>query len=873
MAFENRSHVEMAATAELRASSRDYDARRRPLAVWLGILVVGVAVSGAGAKPVQPVTTRLYVNYSHKPDPQDLATFDLCILDAEAQVDLAPGHTLGHTYLAYISTVEARPGSTCEKLAAANKVPFVGANADWGTRLLDITHPDWKPMFIDGLAKPALDRGFDGFFLDTIDSAELLVKQSPQKAGAYRKALEGLIKDLHRQFPKAKIVVNRGFGLIDKIAADINGVLVESVLQSFDPKTRSYKAVSAEDRAWLEARIREVQMRDLKVYAVDYVDPTQKDLARQTAEKLSALGCIPFVTTPELNGTALAPLSEVPRRVLVLYGWDADFADKPAASPADTLTGRQLQRTLNWLGFAPEYLDAGSETLPAALPPRFAAVIVDGTLALRPDQEKTAARWLAQLARRRTPVLFVGGLPFADEDARAEFASAFALSGTMETVRGITAPAITRLDAAMMTGGDRLQPRAAAFRDLAAPAGAQVFLSLRGEDAAGRAVRFDPVFLCSWGGMWLDPYVLTRPADDRLVLADALRFLTRWLEPVANTFPVPDTTTRDGRRLFYSHVSGDGFSSLAQCAGHPMCAEVIRSRVLQQHPLPVSVSLAESDVETPAEGDGPLDKQRRQNVARSILTLANVEALPREPDTTANGASRAPAGSFAAFGDVIERFKSSDLPFRLAPVFLQHDFAAAAQPASRLALEKIYEWCSAQPLHPVSAFQYAAIAGDAVRTKFHQVAPRHWLVANAGQMRTFRIPASAGVPDLPLCRGIAGWKTQGDVTYVHTTGRMLTELVLTDAPAAVPEYLRLVESSADIQIHELSARGTLFNVGGWTTVDVVFSGMPPHTMVAVKKNLEQGRLETDATGTLKLSLPPHSTVSLSVSRAPYAVAR
>ena len=54
---------------------------------------------------------------------------------------------------------------------------------------------------------------------------------------------------------------------------------------------------------------------------------------------------------------------------------------------------------------------------------------------------------------------------------------------------------------------------------------------------------------------------------------------------------------------------------------------------------------------------------------------------------------------------------------------------------------------------------------------------------------------------------------------------------------------------------------------------VVFTGFTPGAMIDVKKNKEQGRLQADATGTLKLSLTPRSTVSLNAIPASYAAAR
>jgi hypothetical protein len=177
-----------------------------------------------------------------------------------------------------------------------------------------------------------------------------------------------------------------------------------------------------------------------------------------------------------------------------------------------------------------------------------------------------------------------------------------------------------------------------------------------------------------------------------------------------------------------------------------------------------------------------------------------------------------------------------------------------------------------QPLHPITALEYASVVRDARRTKIFYLAPDHWLIANSGKLKTLRIPADAGIPDLHLCKGVSGYKTEGSVTYIHTTGEARTELKLADALTFDPDHLRLVDSSAGVQFHELNPMHALFQVKGWDTVQVTFGGIRPGAYVDIHQNKENGRLKADANGLLKLSLPAHSTVALTIQRPPYAAA-
>ena len=258
----------------------------------LFLFLTGLAkVSGQG----------LFIDYSPKPRAADLLKHELCILDPHAKVDLKPAQQKGHRILAYLSLTELAKGSPAAAKAEQRQVPFLGKNEAWDSHLLDVQSAAWRTFMLEDCAASAAAQGFDGFFLDTADSVQRL---SDPQAGA--QALADLIRQLHHRWPTKKIVLNRGFELLPDLKAVLTGVLVESVYQGFDPSTKRYQAVDTQGSEWLEARIREAQALGLAVYAVDYVHPVQKALARRTAERLKNLGCIPLITTPELRGTVLA---------------------------------------------------------------------------------------------------------------------------------------------------------------------------------------------------------------------------------------------------------------------------------------------------------------------------------------------------------------------------------------------------------------------------------------------------------------------------------------------------------------------------------------------------------------------------------------
>jgi polysaccharide biosynthesis protein PelA len=250
-----------------------------------------------------PAAERLFINYSHVPRAVDLLAYDTCILDLHAEVDLKPGKALGHKFYAYLSLVELAAGSPADDLAKKRSVPVIGANENWGSHVLDISSPAWWEHLLEDGAAVAVERGFDGIFLDTADSAARL----PGGAVAHEGRLLDLIHAIHRRWPQQRILINRGFDLLPKLQGVLSGVMVESVFQGFDVATKLYRPNSEADVKWLAAHIKKAQALGLRVYAVDYTPVESLALARETATALRELGCVPLVTTHDLSGIVIAP--------------------------------------------------------------------------------------------------------------------------------------------------------------------------------------------------------------------------------------------------------------------------------------------------------------------------------------------------------------------------------------------------------------------------------------------------------------------------------------------------------------------------------------------------------------------------------------
>lgn len=333
---------------------------------------------------------------------------------------------------------------------------------------------------------------------------------------------------------------------------------------------------------------------------------------------LAALCC--RAESPPPGGAVLCK-----RWILVIYGSDPAETGARKIWPPDTIAAGHLQMPLEWLGYEVEFRSIEKPLPDLPLENRYAGVVVDRTLEVPHEKEAAFAQWLGNLTATRMKILLSGNVLEGSETARRQIMAAFNLQGTGESLDRFHNSRVTKRDEVVMRSETKLVPSRQVFCDITAPPQSQVYLSLEAEDDHGDARHFDAAFRAPWGGAIFDPYIVRQYGPNHLYnMFDPFAFLAA----VFGTpdFPVPDPTTRDGLRVFFSHIDGDGFNSLSHVGSHRLNAEVIRDEVLKKYPFPVTVSVIEASIrglEADVEDSRPDDYVR---IARDIFSLPNVQA-------------------------------------------------------------------------------------------------------------------------------------------------------------------------------------------------------------------------------------------------------
>ena len=550
------------------------------------------------ASPPGPFTIAFY--YAALPPLDELQAFDIVVVEPDA-VGVRPQlYKSNHSELfAYVSVGEADPQRNF--YARIQPEWLIGDNPAWNSKLVDLSNPAWRDFFLDQVVEPLWKAGYRGFFLDTLDSYQLV--KDKKRHPALESGLVQIIRSIKQRHPEARLILNRGFEVFDRVHDVAFAVAAESLFQKFDPITGGYGEVKEHDRQWLLGKFAQVKKAGLPVIAIDYVEPKYRELARKIAEKIKTLGFIPWVTDKDLASLGVGTVEVLPRKVVGFY----DGSEAP--DPAYVALQRVLVMPLNYLGYQVELHDM-RKPLPAGIwSGRYAGVVVWPNSA---DSGKNGfLGWAKEKINEGVKFVFIErfGVPCK------QFAKEMGLE------YGKAPANIKKLKILSKSSEIGFEAEPVAMKETFCPVVSQPGTALLSTGDGN--LRSDAVAITAWGGYALEPYFLVEPLRDQArLVTDPFAFLQKSLR--LHISPAPDVSTENGVRLLLSHIDADGFESYVERPGGPLAATELRERILNNYRIPITFSLITSTM-----GDHGFNQKQApelQAEARKIFSLPWIEA-------------------------------------------------------------------------------------------------------------------------------------------------------------------------------------------------------------------------------------------------------
>ena len=577
--------------------------------IFANIIVAWLYSMAALAASITEAPSIAFYYAQHIPV-DELSQFEQIVVDPDhiSDKEIIKLKQYGGKVIAYVSVGESERWR--QDYSQIDKKLFTGVNKSWGSDIVDLTQPQWQHFLLQQRFSKLAKRHFDGFFLDTLDSYQRFLAKD--KWPAQEQALIKIIRTLAKHFPDSKILLNRGFAVLQDVHPLVHGVVAESLYAGWDPLKKQYREVNKPATKWLLNKLSRVKEKyRLPVTVIDYLPPSQRQQARSIAQKIAQHGFVPWVSTPRLDYLGMGKQEVLPRKVLMLYNSSNQYLGDIASSSTHTAAAMPIE----YLGYVPEYYDIKNHLPDGVLKGRYAGIVAwfDG-------QAKNPAYrdWLYKQIKEGIKVVFMGEFAFDIDD------ELLSLLGLRRVERPIS-KGIKILSYDDYLGFESKPLISKSYTDIfQSVSGSSNTPHMRVSLGDTKQHIFEPVITAEWGGIAFSPWIRDQQINGfKYWILNPFKFFKTALGLTGT--PMPDVTTENGRRLWMAHIDGDGFLNRAEMPGTPYAATVIKNKILKKYlNYPHTVSIIEGEIAK--TGLYPEQSADLEKIARKIFSLPNVEA-------------------------------------------------------------------------------------------------------------------------------------------------------------------------------------------------------------------------------------------------------
>ncbi len=498
---------------------------------------------------------------------------------------------------AYVSVGEIDRG--INEYKHVKKEWILAQNRAWSSDVLDLKNSEYINFLFEKMIEPQRKRGFRNFFFDTLDSYQLASK-TKEDLLLNKKALISFINEFHKRYPESKLVINRGFEVIDAVHNSVDAVLFESYFQGVGGKKLAYKAVSDGDREWLDYYLTKIKNYHLDIISVDYLD--LKDMPKEGAAlvtKLERENFIPYVANRELNSYGLSSKNAIKREVFTLI--DEHRLDRTL------LEAHQYGGTvLEYMGYVQKLHDINNGLPKMSEMRHYAGVII--WLQDFIKKPKKLVKWVNNLQTIGVKVIFANNFGFAPSSSLLK-PLGIKVRTTTEIIKKIK-------HKDEMMGYEIDVPLAISSLQIESK-GAKPLLVYENKNTTTST----PAAITKWGGYAIGSSFMVSMNKDNIWTINPFMFFKEALG--LKELVVPDVTTENGRRLLFTHIDGDGMMNRVEGDFGYYSGDVILNKILKVYKIPHSVSVIGSEISD--KGLYPKISPELRKIAKDMYALENVE--------------------------------------------------------------------------------------------------------------------------------------------------------------------------------------------------------------------------------------------------------
>lgn len=161
-------------------------------------------------------------------------------------------------------------------------------NNVWNSYFVNANDPAWRADRLAEVNRLVREDGYDGIFLDTIDTIQ-----------RYKETIPGMVQ-MVRQFreahPDMPIILNQGLEIVDQLGPLADGVMLESFTTSFDFNTKKYIRNVPSSLDWHNVRVQRYlspfieKNPTFRTLILDYAPATDTEAIQLAADRATSFG-------------------------------------------------------------------------------------------------------------------------------------------------------------------------------------------------------------------------------------------------------------------------------------------------------------------------------------------------------------------------------------------------------------------------------------------------------------------------------------------------------------------------------------------------------------------------------------------------------
>lgn len=535
--------------------------------------------------------------YSKNIDDRFINFYDKVVVEADA-IDTIYALRYPEKMVAYVSVGEIEPWRKTEM--PYDKAWIISKNKTWNSLIADLNQEAYQAFIFKRIEK-LYKMGYRNFFLDTMDAYHVTAKDKAlfQKQ---QRALIAFIKKLDKRYPKASIIINRGFELLDEIHPYVEAVVAESLIARYDHANKSYVRVPREDQQWLLAQFQKAQKLGLDAISIEYTNRSSQSRL-EIAKEVRALGITPYVTDGLLQEQGECEVERIRRDVLILFN-QSIVKEKKAVYSSPHLS---IALPIEHLGYVPILHDISKKELPKRVEDKYHAVIV-----WLHGQTKNDAKlydWILELKAKNIKVLFFDNFATLQSNEQLQALNLEKKSNTHPLT-----------DKQTVHYHSSYQPFEMPYK------GGHQYELITGEvKKSVIEVNYEngdcsvPIAITSWGGYALSSSFLLTLGNKSFWTIDPYQFIKEALQ--FDEIPMPDPTTEAGRRILFIHIDGDGFMEPVRMDMEMFSTEYLLEHVYNKYQIPHTLSIIQGEVQKLY----PKDREKMENITRQLYALPWVQ--------------------------------------------------------------------------------------------------------------------------------------------------------------------------------------------------------------------------------------------------------